>query len=69
MSVQVEVRAVVNRKIEKFERTLPDTLRPTLETLLDVFEGQVGTVMSVTMDNGRIYLFKSMAEPHEAGVV
>ncbi len=66
MSVQVEVRVVHNRRVETFERTLDNDQKPTVETLIDTFEGQIGTVLSVRTVGG-VYLFRAAVNQWEAG--
>jgi hypothetical protein len=59
----VTVDAVVRNRIERFSRTI-QCGEQALRDLVDLFEGQVGTVLSVSDDSGKI-LFRSAVEAWE----
>lgn len=60
----VTVQAVVRNLCQDFKRTIPSS-EQALRDLVDYFEGQVGTVLSVKDDDTGQMLFRSAYEAWE----
>ena len=65
-TINVTVEVVLRRRIETFRRTI-NSGEQALRDLVDYFEGDVGTVLSIQDDSGKT-LFRAGFEPWEAGV-
>lgn len=66
--IAVKISVVQQGKVVDFAHDLIDDSRPVLETVVDHFEAQIGTVLEIHDLNGQ-RLYKSAVEPHEAGVL
>ena len=63
---QVSVRVFVRGTIQSFARQLTGDIDLAVRELVDYYEGQVGTVLTVYASDKRLY--KGVAEAWELGV-